>query len=256
MNYFNIKKENGKAVSCVSEIPENHKGIVIAVHGFSSSKESSTVRLLLKRLPSHGYGVIGLDLPGHGSGESLKELLRIPGALDSIQAVENYIIINYPNSEVAYFASSFGAYLTAIYISTREHKGRKAFFRSAAVNMPELFIKENPTEKEKEMLADLREKGYFDTNMDLNQSVRITRDMFDDLRQYDLFETFNPNRFGKHYIAMAHGADDNVIELAKAEEFAKRFNVPITVFPGEGHSLSNDPMTPQKVVDMAAELYN
>ena len=39
--------------------------------------------------------------------------------------------------------------------------------------MPDLFIKENPTEKEKQQLAELEEKGYFDTDMDLHRPVRI-----------------------------------------------------------------------------------
>ena len=255
MEYFNIKKKNGSMVSCVKEIPDRPEAVVIAVHGFTSSKESSTYRMLLDRLPRAGLGMIGIDLPGHGTQESAKELLRIPGALDSIAAAENYAVREYPGLEICYFASSFGAYLTGLYISTREHAGRKLFWRSAAVNMPELFHKEMPTEEEKEMLESLRTKGYFDTNMDLNQSVRITTDMYDDLLRNDLFEVFNADRYGKHQIAMAHGREDDVIDPAAAERFALKFGIPVTWFPGEGHSLSKDPGTPFMVADLAIALY-
>ena len=256
MENFGIKKSSGSIVSCVREIPLFPKGIVIAVHGFTSSKESVTYRLLLDRLPSAGFGVICIDLPGHGTEESAKELLRIPGAIDSIEAAEKYALQEYPGCDIFYFASSFGAYLTGLYISTREHAGRRAFWRSAAVNMPDLFHSEVPTETEKKMLKELETKGYFDTDMDLHSPVRITREMYNDLLQNDLFEIFDAGRFGKHRISMAHGREDDVISPEAAEAFAGRFGIPITWFPGEGHSLSNDPSTPDRVVDLAISLYS
>ena len=255
MEYFRIQKKNGSFVSCVKEIPEDPEGIVIAIHGFTSSKESPTYRRLLERLPSAGFGVIGIDLPGHGTEESAKELLRIPGALDSIESAERYALSEYPGCEIFYFASSFGAYLTGLYISTREHAGRKAFWRSAAVNMPELFHKEDPTEAEKQMLKDLETKGFFDTSMDSHKPVRITRDMYNDLLENDLFEIFDAGRFGTHHILMAHGKEDDVIDPKAAERFSGKFGIPVIWFPGEGHSLSNDVSTPERVIDLAVAFY-
>ena len=62
MENFSITKPDGKKVSFVKEIPEDAKTVVVAVHGFTSSKESPTVQLLLKRLPAAGFGVVGIDL--------------------------------------------------------------------------------------------------------------------------------------------------------------------------------------------------
>lgn len=255
MESFSIRKDDGNIVSCVKKVPDRPKGIVLAIHGFTSSKESPTYRLLLDRLPSAGLGVICIDLPGHGMEESAKEVLRIPGALDSIESAEQYALNHYPRCGICYFASSFGAYLTGLYISTRDHAGRKAFWRSAAVNMPELFIKKVPTEKEKQQLEDLKTKGYFDTDMDLHRPVRITKDMYNDFLQNDLFELFDPDRFGKHRIAMAHGKEDDVIAPEAAERFAKKYKLPVTWFPDEGHTLSNNSTTPDRVIDLAIALY-
>lgn len=255
MEKLKLKKADGNIVSCIREIPDNPKGIVVAVHGFTSSKECPTYQGLLGRLPAAGFGMIGIDLPGHGVEESAQELLRIPGALDSIKAAEEYAASHFPDLPICYFASSFGAYLTGIYISTIEHKGRRAFFRSAAVNMPTLFIKENPSEEEKRQLADLEEKGYFDTSMDLHRPVRITKEMYRDLMETDLFECFAPDHFGPHKIAMAHGAQDNVIDPEAAKEFARRFQIPLTLFDGEGHSLAEHPGTADRVIDLAIALY-
>ena len=256
MEKIKIQKDDGNIISCVQVIPEHPRGIVIAIHGFSSSKESSTYRLLLKRLPAAGFGMVGIDLPGHGTEESSQEPLRIPGALASIEAAERYVLREYPGYEIYYFGSSFGAYLTGLYISTRKHAGRKAFWRSAAVNMPELFHKDPPNEKEKQLLLEFETKGFFDVSMEGYKAVRVTKAFYDELLNNNLFEIFDANRFGHHKIAMAHGREDIVINPRAAEQFADRFQIPITWFPNEGHSLSSSIETPDRVVDLAITLYD
>ena len=240
-------------MACVKEIPESPKGIVIAIHGFTSSKESPTVQLLLQRLPGAGLGVIGIDLPAHGSGVSREEELRIEACLDSLQAAEQYASECCPGKDIFYFASSFGAYITSLYISERPHRGKSAFFRSAAVNMPDLFAidRENLSEPEKEMLRELDEKGYIQPSLDLGSPVKVTAAMLQDLAENSLFEKFDPERYGHHRIAMAHGEEDNVIDPKAAERFARQFGIPITLYEKEGHSLSILPGTAEAVVSQA-----
>ena len=256
MEYIKIRKQDSNTVPCVKSIPEKLKGIVIAIHGFSSNKECATYRMLLRRLPEAGYGMIGIELPGHGKEEALQETLRIEGCMNSIEAAEKYISDTWPGVEVFYFASSFGAYITGLYISTREHLGRKAFFRSAAVNMPALFVKKNPNEIERKWLAELDQNGYFDTNADLGAPVRITREMYHDLERNDLFEVFAPSKFGDNKVAMVHGAEDKVIDPNAAKAFAGKFQIPLTVLEHEGHSLGGTPETPESVADLALKFYS
>ncbi len=256
MEYIKIRKQDSGIVPCVKCIPEKHKGIVIAIHGFSSNKECATYKMLLKRLPEAGYGMIGIELPGHGREEALQETLRIEGCMKSIEATEKYISETFPGTEICYFASSFGAYITGLYISTREHLGRKAFFRSAAVNMPSLFVKKNPSEKERRWLEELDKKGYFDANVDLGAPVRITREMYHDLEIHDLFELFDLTRFGQNEVAMVHGAEDAVIDPDAAKAFAEKFHIAVTILEHEGHSLNGTPDTPELVADLAIAFYN
>lgn len=252
---YDIKKPGGAYVSCGEVIPEKAEKIVIAVHGFTSSKESPTVQLLMKRLPEKGLGVVGIDLPGHGMGSSLKEELRIGACLESVSAAEEHIASRFPEAEICYFASSFGAYITGIRISTEPHRGRKAFFRSPAVNMPSLFMRKDLTEEERAFFRELDEKGFAERSFDLGRPVRITRGFIDDLKSHDLFSLFDPEKYGHHSIAIARGEKDRVIDPAEAARFAAAFHIPETVFPGEGHSLSDDPGTPLLVADLAASLF-
>ena len=256
MESVKIEKPDHNIVSCLMEVPENPKGIVVAVHGFSSSKECGTYGVLFRKLPAAGYGMIGIDLPGHGFEESSRETLRIEGCKNSIEAAEKHAAVCCPGLPVFYFASSFGAYLTGLYVSTRPHLGRKAFFRSAAVNMPDLFVKKNPAEQDRKMLADLEEKGYFDANIETSKPVRITREMYSDFERNDLFRIFDPSAYGGVAVRMAHGAKDAVIDPKAAEEFASRFQVPITFFDDEGHSLADHPGTPDRVADLAIAFYD
>ena len=290
-----IKKTDGYTISAIKEIPDEPRGIVIVIHGFASCKESATYQMLIRKFPKAGYGMIGIDLPGHGTEESATEPLRIEGCLNSIEAAERYAREQWPDVPVSYFGSSFGAYLTGLYISLRDHAGRKAFFRSGAVNMPELFTmkhsepstkcegdthvscscsgargeaktsldKEKPIrlsaspsdEDYQRMQRELDEKGYFITGEELGKPMKVTRDFCNDLEAANLFELFDPKPAGEHRIAMAHGMEDNVIDPEAAKQFAKKFGIPITFFPGEGHSLGNDPATPEKVAELAIALY-
>lgn len=250
---FILIKESGSRVACVERIPENIRGIAIVVHGFTSSKESSTVQMLLRRLPEAGIGVVAIDQPAHGEGVSKEEELRIEGCKDSLAAAESYVTEHWPDAEIFYFGSSFGAYITGLYLSTRPHCGHRAFFRSAAVNMPSLFIKENPTPEEQKLLDDLKEKGYMQPSLDLGSPIRVTQAMVDDLRGNDLFEKFMPD--GTFQVRMAHGAEDTTIDPEQAKRFAEKFDLPITFFEGEGHSLSNDPETPERIGDLAIEWF-
>ena len=89
----------------------------------------------------------------------------------------------------------------------------------------------------------------------LGKPVRVTRGFIEDLAGHDLFALFDPDVLGPHKIAMAHGAEDAVIDPAMAARFAEKFHITETVFPGEGHSLSDHPETPDRVVDLAIRLY-
>ena len=245
-----LKKRSGYSVSCIKEIPDNCKGIVIAVHGFSSSKECGTYQVLLRMLPAADLGMIGIDLPGHGKEEAYDETLRIEACKDSISVVEEYIIADYPSLPIYYFGSSYGAYVIGLYISTRGHVGRKAFFRSGAVNMPDLFIKEDPSAEEQEKLNQLATKGCFYHSLDdAHQPVKITQGFYDDLAGNNLFEVFDP---GDNKISMAHGLEDVVIDPQKARTFSEKYGITIHFFEHQGHSLES---VADKVVDLAIKFF-
>ena len=86
--------------------------------------------------------------------------------------------------------------------------------------------------------------------------MRITREMYRDFEMNDLFRTFDPSAFGGTAVKMAHGAEDAVIDPRAAERFAAQFQIPITFFENEGHSLSGHPGTADRVAELAIAFYD
>lgn len=250
-----LKKRNGATVPCLCKVPENLKGMIIMIHGFTSSKSCATAELLFRTMPHAGFGVITYDQPGHGVEEALSDELRIENCKDSLACVEDFVSENYKDVPIYYFGSSFGAYITCLYISTRVHKGKKAFLRSAAVNMPDLIL--NPLKEvwNEEIKDDLYEKGYIEPDLGLGDTIKISKGFLKDLSQNNLYEIFNNEKFGHTDLEFVHGEMDPVVNLKFTYDFAKQFGFKINVIPGEGHSICDKAESPDEVAAFALKFY-
>lgn len=224
-----LTKKNGHEIPCIAEFPDDMRKLVIVIHGYDSSKESQNAANLIRILPGKGFGVIAYDQPHHGSEQAVEEELTVENCLDSLACVEDYLderfqpVGKYQQTlEICYFGSSFGAYITCIYLATRPHRGSKAFLRCAAVNFPELALEEGA----------------------------------DDVELPDLFTLYDQAKPEDVQMAFAHGASDSTVKVEAAIEFTERFGYPLTIFPGEEHTISDDPESPIKVAELAAELFD
>lgn len=255
MKEFKLVKANGAVIPCLSEVPERPKAVAIMIHGFTSNKNCATAQLLFRRFPGRGIGVVTYDQPAHGNQEAREEQLRIKNCKESLECVEDYVSEHYPEAEIFYFASSFGAYVTGLYVSTRKHRGKKAFFRSAAVIMPELILGPEGAEPDCQVMAELDEKGYIEPDLGLGDRIKIPRGFLEDLQENNLFEIFDNVKYGKTDVELVHGGDDVVVPVRAAESFAEKFGFDITVMKGENHSICAEPASPDKVADLALDFY-
>lgn len=232
------------------EIPyiENLKGdekqVVIIAHGFGSSMQSPTAQMVLEALPKVGIGTIAFDFPAHGASSVDGEFLSVDNCIKDLEAVEEYVRKKCPNAKVSYFGSSFGAYITLLYLSEHSDKEGKAFLRSAAVNMHVIF--ENPTEAEAFAMA---QQGHLIINY--GTPLKLTSRFVEDLRTHDLFEMYKP---GNSVVKMIHGACDETIAYDKAVEFAQKFDISLITVEGGDHRLSAAGM-PEEVVKTAIDFY-
>lgn len=233
-----ITGKNGYEIPYIEKIKGDENKIAIMVHGFSGSKNGPTANLLFDNFPQNGIGVVTFDFPQHGESPVGGKELRVDNCIKDLLAVEEYVKEHYPDKEILYFGSSYGAYITMLYLTRYPHSGAKAFFRSAAVNMPERF--QDFPENE---LKQFREQGWAIIDHDYNHPLRIYQEFVDDLQSNNLFEEFDPDNGTD--IFMIHSDTDEVIEFEKAKLFSEKFDIPMIVVHGADHSL-----TPQYAKDI------
>lgn len=205
--------------------------VVIACHGFGSSKESPMIQALNRTLPPKGCGVVSFDFPAHG--ESPVWELRVPYCIDDLAAVEAYVRAQHPQAKIGYFGSSFGAYITLLYLSQAEVHGDRAFLRSAAVAMPALV----DTWVDQRAREDMARQGYFVPDYDYVREIRVTPAFLRDLEDYDVFARY---RAGTAALSMVHGGQDSVAPYPAAQSFAAAAGADFHTIPQGEHNLMGE----------------
>ena len=225
-----VVSRHGYRIACRNNW-DGQNQVAIVCHGFGSSKNSPMVQALDQTLPAHGIGVYSFDFPAHGESPVGEEGLRVPFCIDDLAEVEAHLLARNPQAEISYFASSFGAYITLLYLAQHPHRQRKAFLRSAAVTMPALAAGWLLNQRTQE---DLARQGYFVPQYDYVREMRITPAFLDDLAEYNLFTRY---RQGSAQVAMVHGGQDQVAPVKAAQRFATRFGARLTILPQGEHNL-------------------
>lgn len=224
--------------SCGYDIPVRmcvsgtEKKVLVMAHGFGSSKQSPTVSMMMEELPSKGIAVIAFDFPAHGESPVDGTHLRLENCIEDLRQAVAFARETLPDAEIINFGSSFGAYITLQYINAMsgcDRRGIRAFLRSAAVNMPELFA--SPSDEERRMLE---RDGYIMLNYE-PRDLKITAGFIADLQANDLFADFQR---GEEQLRMIHGTDDREIDYAKAVRFAAKNSIDIITVEGGDHQLS------------------
>jgi len=228
----------------------NEKTVCVVVHGFGGSKDSFTAQMVLKDMPPSGIGVVAFDFPAHGESEVDGEFLRLDNCLTDLADIDARVRALAPEAEIVYFGSSFGAYITLIYLASGKQSNPRAFLRSAAVSMPRISMQLLRPEQLEclktsgEIILDAQEYGYI-------RDLRLTQGFFDDLERHDVFSLW---RDGLADLCMIHGESDDDVPLSDAESFAEMFNVPLTVIPNGDHKLSG-PGMPEQVLQSAVRFF-
>lgn len=236
---------HGYEIPCLHNISGSEKLVVVISHGFASDKNSSTGQMLLQELAKHGAAGLCYDLPAHGESRVDGHHLRLPECLSSLQAAEQLAQQLAPQAQIAYFSSSFGAYINLLYLALLPHAGKRSFLRCAAVTMPQLFFAD--TTAEQRLL--LEQQGEILLESGFGRPLIITNGFYEDLAAYDVFALCKPDMAE---MRMIHGTDDEEVPLADAQRFAADFAVPLTIVPGADHRFTN-PGGMEQVVQEAAD---
>ncbi len=243
-----IRGLNGYDIPCLNNLSGNQRMTVIISHGFGGCKEGPTAQAVAAALLKHGIGTYSFDFPAHGDSPVDGEQLRISNCLNDLAAVEAHVYELMPEAEIAYFSSSFGAYINLIYLATRPHLGKKSFLRCAAVDMPRLF--RNFTSPAQ--YAQLDTQGSIIMDYGYVRPLKVTRQFYDDLEAYDVFKLC---RSDMAELALIHGDADKTAPLVDARRFAKQFGARLTEIQGADHCF----MIPggiEQVIEAAVQFFS
>ena len=120
-----LEREGNYSVAYTEAVKGTEDKIVIVIHGFGSSKESPTARMMLEGLPEKGIGAVAFDFPAHGISPVDGDEMTVEGCVADLKSVENMVRAKYPNADISIFATSFGAYLSLLYLSKSNEKINK-----------------------------------------------------------------------------------------------------------------------------------
>lgn len=245
-----LKGRNGYDIPCIHTLTGSEKMVAIVVHGFGSSKESPTAAMLGAEFPHRGIGTFAFDFPAHGESPVDGTELSMEHCMDDLASAEERVRQLCPDAEIVYFGSSFGAYTTLLYLAERQHEGRRAFLRSAAVEMPLLFHDKMPEEE-----ATLAAQGYLMLDRGYVRPLKLTQNFFADLDAHDVFEIYKGGiEPGSFLIGMVHGTEDDTASPGAARRFAMLTGAELTeIFEGD-HRLSGKGM-PERVTALAHEFF-
>ncbi len=240
-----IKGKNGYYIPCQTNIIGNEKKIAVISHGFGAGKDTRTAEAF-SRLPyEYGIGTICFDFPAHGESPADTRSLRVENCVSDLGAVGEYAKELAPEAEIVYFATSFGAYITLIYLCTRGKKGCKAFLKSAALNMPDVLRRHFMPEGLR-----MDRYGLIELLVPVIGTVKVPREFVDELENYDVFELWRPETAE---LAMLHGVSDTICDISAARRFAVLTGADLVEIEGAGHF--GYPGSVERAVTEAAAFY-
>ena len=183
--------------------------IVVGVHGFAGDKESSVLIQLAKELNKQNKALISFDLPCHGENDNSKNL-NLNECICSLKTIFKYVKQNYNGISVSVFATSFGGYLTLVYLSNNNECLNKVILRAPAIFMGDIL--EN-------VILPEHNFSFFDLQktVDLGyaKSLLIDDKFLLDLKNLSLEKENNIN----HFIYILQGRKDNVVNCDDNERF-------------------------------------
>lgn len=231
--YFDIN-EQGFSIRCKVYFEKDlHslKHLVLATYGFGGNKDNKAVEKFAERITTKykGFGVVCFDWPCHG--KDARNKLILDECLTYMDMVIKHIKNDMGAEDIYNYSSSFGAYVTLLYIHTHENPFKKTAFRCPAIKMYDSMTA-HITEEDWNVLNKGREilRGY-------DRKIKITADFLKDLKDNDV-STYD-YMDNADDIIMIHGTKDEMAPLEVTEEFSENNVIELIKVENADHPFSN-----------------
>lgn len=224
------------------------KQIVVGVHGFFGDKESSVLVKLGERLVQNNSALITFDLPCHGHNDT-SQILRLSDCIKSFDYIFDWVYENFPNIPISIFATSFGGYLTLLYLSKHDKVLNKIILRAPAINMHHVLT---------DVLLPFQSLSAEDLkiakNIGKEQSLWVDFSFIEELKINSLQNKKTTNNF----IYILQGKQDDIVNPNDNEKFFNEFyenKHEIIYFKNADHRFKK-PGELEKIIDETLKILN
>lgn len=228
--YFSINSGDN-SIRCklyYGQGPRTITRMVVFVHGFGGHKDNGAAEKFAQRVLSKykSIGIVTFDLPCHG--EDVKKKLSLSDCLAYLEHVVAHLRENYPCEALYAYATSFGAYLTLMYLAQNGNPFRKIALRCPAVNMYQLLTEKIMTSQELALL----EKGKA-VPVGFDRRVPVTREFLEALRCNDL-QSLDFLDYAED-ILLIQGNEDEIVPYDTVWNFSQEQLIDLVAVPGADH---------------------
>lgn len=231
--YFDIN-ERGFSIRCKVYFEKDlHslKHIVLATYGFGGNKDNKAVEKFAERITTKykGFGVVCFDWPCHG--KDARNKLILEECLSYMDMVTDHIQKDMGAEDIYNYSSSFGAYVTLLYIHKHGNPFKKTAFRCPAIKMYDSMTA-HITDEDWNVLSKGREilRGY-------DRKIKITGDFLNELKDNDV-STYD-YMDNADDILMIHGTKDEMAPFIVTEEFSENNVIELIKVENADHPFSN-----------------
>lgn len=241
-----LQGKNGYSISYSESIPEEAKTIIVAMHGFCGDKESSCIAELEKKALTLNIGLIKFDWAGHGESEANGEQLTIDNCMADIDSIVEHVKESLPGATLVAFSTSFGGYLTLLYLYSHRNVFNKVILRSPAINMYKVLTF-NILDKGE--LSQIKESGSAEFGFE--RKLKITNKFLTDLRNNDINKLYKG--ISLPMVSIIHGTEDDLVPFGDSELFAREHSCKLYSVIGADHRYKKRGEV-DKVVNIALEI--
>ena len=238
--YFEIN-EQGHNIRCKLYCRDLHtiRQVVVFCHGFGGHKDNSAAAKFAERLISKhkNAALVTFNWPCHG--DDVKKKLSLDLCMTYLDLVLRHVREKFGTAEVYSYATSFGGYLTLLYLHRAGNPFRKIAMRCPAVPMYEVLMDTIATAGDAENLRKGREVALgFDRKVPV--SPAFLRELEEnDIRKLDFLDWAED-------ILILHGSQDEIVPFAEAEAFCENQLIEFVPVEGADHRFRN-----QRAMDQA-----
>jgi len=241
--------EDGFSIRCklyYNKDIHNLSDIVICTHGFGGFKNNKAIEKFAERICTKykGYGVVCFDWPCHG--DDARKKLVLGECLTYLENVIRFCKQEYKAERIYNYSTSFGAYLTMVYIMKNTNPFQKIALRSPAFRMHESLTR-GLSEEDKTKLS----KGK-EILMGRERLIRIEKEFLDEVKENDItkYEFFDY----ADDILVIHGTKDEMIPIEYSETFSEENVIEMVTVLNADHRFS-DPKTMDFAIQKIIEFF-